>query len=110
MGSELVTLLEVVLPGRFGGIPTDYQLVEEEEGGLQKVSLLVSPRVGTLDEEAVVSTVLRSLGACPPGAKRTMAELWREGQTLRVVRREPYATGSAKILPLHILKGEEGPG
>jgi len=33
-----------------------------------------------------------------------MADLWREGRTLRVVRGEPFVTGAAKILPLHILK------
>jgi hypothetical protein len=33
-----------------------------------------------------------------------MADLWRDGQTLRVVRREPFITGAAKILPIHILK------
>ena len=30
-----------------------------------------------------------------------MAEIWRQGQTLRVVRKEPFSTGVAKILPLH---------
>jgi len=33
-----------------------------------------------------------------------MSEKWRQGQTLRVARREPYATASAKILPLHMLQ------
>ena len=31
-----------------------------------------------------------------------MADEWRQGDTLRVVRRAPYETGSAKILPLHV--------
>ncbi len=102
LGSELITLLEEVLPARFGGHPTDYQVLEEEEGGLPKVSLLVSPRVGPIDEEGVVATVLQGLRAFP-GAKKMMADRWQEGQTLRVIRREPYATGVGKILPLHIL-------
>jgi hypothetical protein len=34
-----------------------------------------------------------------------MAGIWAEGETLRVERREPYATSSAKILPLHVLDG-----
>lgn len=30
-----------------------------------------------------------------------------EGHTVRVIRREPYITGAAKILPLHILQRRE---
>ena len=40
MGSELLTLLEKILPGKFGGSVSDYQLVEEEAGGATRVSLL----------------------------------------------------------------------
>ncbi len=36
-------------------------------------------------------------------ASKMMADIWQEGRILRVVRREPHATGAAKILPLHIL-------
>jgi hypothetical protein len=31
-----------------------------------------------------------------------MAAIWRDGRTLRVVRREPYATRTGKILALHV--------
>jgi len=103
LGSELITLVEETLPGRFGGNPTDYQFVEEEEGGLPKISIVISPRVGTVDEGAVVEAVLGRLGSYP-GCKHMMTELWKDGETLRVIRREPLATGAAKILPLHILQ------
>ena len=105
LGSELVRLVEEVLPDRFGGRPTDYQLVEEDDGGLPKVSLVVSPRVGEIDQVQVVSTVLEVLGSSARGDKGAamMARYWRDAQTLRVVRREPYATTAAKILPLHVL-------
>ena len=102
IGTELLRLVEEVLPTRFGGHPTDYQLVEEEEDGLPKVNILVSPRVGGVIEESVVATVLKTLSTVPGGD--TMSELWRQTQTLQVVRREPYATASAKILPLHLLQ------
>ena len=36
---------------------------------------------------------------------RLMAEVWEQGETLRVVRREPSLTSAAKILPLHIANG-----
>jgi hypothetical protein len=102
LGTELLRLVEEVFPTRFGGHPTDYQLVEEEEEGLTKVNIIASPRVGRLSEEAIVNTVFQVLHSYPGGD--VMSELWREAQTLRLVRREPYRTISAKILPLHLLK------
>jgi hypothetical protein len=102
LGTELLRLIEEVLPKRFGGHPTDYQLAEEEEGGIPKVDIVVSPRVGVVDENAVVTAMLQALRAYPGGD--VMSERWEQGRTLRVVRREPYTTASAKILPLHILK------
>ena len=106
VGSELLRLVEEVLPDRFGGHPTDYQVVEEEEGGLSKVSLVVSPRVGEVDEAQVVSTALGVLGSAPGSnsGNTMMAGYWRDAQTLRVVRREPVATSVAKILPLHVIR------
>ncbi len=102
MGSDVIVLLDEVLPARFGGQPTDYQLVEEEVEGAPKVSVIISPAVGDVDNRAVIETVLNTLGA-GRGWKRIMADVWRDGDTLRVVRREPYATGAGKILPLHVL-------
>jgi hypothetical protein len=102
LGTELLRLVEEVLPARFGGSPTDYQLVEEDVDGLPKVSIVINPRLRELDERVVIDTVFKSLESCPGG--EIMAGKWRDGNTVRVLRREPYATASAKILPLHILK------
>ena len=105
VGSELLRLLEEVLPARFGGHPTDYQLVEDEEGGLPKVSLVVSPRVGDVDETRMIATALEVLASSPRGraGNHIMAGVWRDAQTLRVIRREPHANRAAKILPLHVV-------
>jgi hypothetical protein len=100
IGADVLKLVDEVLPSRFGGAATDYQFLEEEERGLPKVTLLVSPRVGPLDEEAVSEAVLRFLGSAP-GAGMDYADRWREGETLRVARREPVATGASKVLALH---------
>jgi hypothetical protein len=108
LGSDLIALVDEVLPARFGGAPTDYQLVEEEVDGLPKVSVVIRPRVGDVDDNEVVSTVLASLGSEP--RNRLMAEVWRDGDTLSVVRREPYVTPAAKILPLHILGDRSSAG
>jgi hypothetical protein len=103
-GVDLIRLVEEVLPAKFGGQPTDYQLVEKEEGRLPRVLIVVHPRVGPLREEDVVSTVLEALRSCPDG--EMMTDRWREGQTLRVERRPPYATPAAKTLPLHVLRDD----
>ena len=104
MGNELITLLEQVLPARFGGRATDYQLAEEEIDGLPQVRLLVSPRLGDIDQGAVAATVLEAL-ARGSGSNRMMSAVWRDSGTLAVVRQEPYATSAAKILPLHVVRG-----
>ena len=101
MGSMLHELLEERLPARFGGNVTDYQLVEEEDEGLPRVSIVVSPRIGPVDEEAVKQLLIDSVGFAD--WSRRMADQWRKAGTLRVERRQPYATSSSKILPLHVL-------
>ncbi|MDX1395985.1 MAG: hypothetical protein R3195_16505 [Gemmatimonadota bacterium] len=102
LGTELHRILEELLPSEFGGAPTDYQLAEEEDEGLTTIRLRVSPSIGDLDEEAVRETVLRELFATPGGG--LMVDQWRQGDTFRVERADPYVTSSAKILPLHINK------
>jgi hypothetical protein len=104
MRNELYALIEEVLPARYGGHGTDYQLVEEEEQGLTRVSIIVSPYIGEVDEQALIATVLQTLGRYFEGGDR-MANEWRRGETLRVVRREPFASGSRKILPLYVMPG-----
>ena len=69
LGSAAVALVEEVLPGRFGGSPTDYQLVEDERGGLTRISIRVSPGVGPVDDAAVVEAALAFLGS-PAGPSR----------------------------------------
>ncbi len=105
VGTELLRLVDEVLPQRFGGAATDYQLVEEEVGGLPKVSLVVSPSVGEIDEAQLVRIALETLGSARRGAD-VMAGFWGHAETLRVIRREPYATRGAKVLPLHVETGK----
>jgi hypothetical protein len=106
MGSELYRLVEETLPARFGGSATDYQLVEEQMNALPSVSVVVAPGVGPIDESALVEVILEALRSYPSGGP-SMTEQWRQGETLRVVRREPYVTGDRKILPLHLLRDHQ---
>ena len=100
-GADVVALLERTLPDRFGGAPTDYQLVEELDGALPSLSIVISPRVKEVDEQDVVEVVLSELARGGPGGQ-DVSRIWRGAETLRVVRREPYATRPAKILPVHV--------
>jgi len=98
-----IRLVEEVLPERFGGGPTDYQLVEDRSGPISQVLILVSPRVGPVDADAVREVALSALAAGGIGS-RFMADSWREARLPLVERREPYATSRPKILPLHVIE------
>jgi hypothetical protein len=101
LDSDVARILEETLPRRFGGGPTDYQLVEEEsDDGRPRLRLLVHPAVGALDDGAVVDAFVHAVGA-ESGSLRVMALQWRQGGLLRVERRPPQTTGSGKILHLH---------
>jgi hypothetical protein len=102
LGGELMRLVEDVLPARFGGSPTDYQFVEDEQNGLPRVRLFVSPRVGVVDDRAILEQALGGLGE-GPGYRQMMAGIWRDGVTLTVERSEPFHTATAKIPALHVL-------
>jgi hypothetical protein len=102
VGSELEQILESVLPGRFGGTPLDYQLMEEEdEAGLTRVVVLVSPRLSGIDEAAVVAAVLEGLHDASLGTAIGGGLLGAAG-ALRVRRAEPVVTARGKLLPLHL--------
>jgi hypothetical protein len=104
LDTDVVRVLEEVLPARFGGAPTDYQLVEEETAdGQPRLRLLVHPEVGSVDADLVVETLLSALGA-GSGAERVMELLWRDAALLRVERRAPLTTAAGKILHLHVCR------
>ena len=101
---DVVRVLEQVLPDRFGGGPTDYQLVEDEAAsGEPLVRLLVHPAVGPLEPARVAETFLAAIGT-GSGAQRIMGSVWRDAELLQVERRAPVTTASGKILHLHIAR------
>jgi hypothetical protein len=102
LGSDVIRLVEDVLPARFGGAASDYQLVEQEVDGIPRVTIVVSPRLGEVDGDQVVATTLRELGS-GPAYRAMMAAVLASAGTMSVVRREPYVTRAAKIPPLHLL-------
>jgi hypothetical protein len=105
IGSDFVRILEEVLPRKYGGAATDYQLLEEENsGGQTRLSLVISPTVGMLDEKAVIATVLGELGQAAPSGT-VAARLWAQTEALQIKRMHPLSVGS-KVMTLHLMKRE----
>src|SRR5207248_3965256 len=99
---DVIRVLEEVLPARFGGGRTDYQLIEEVEKGRSALRLLVHPEVGPLDPEAVADAFLRAIGG-GSGVERVMELEWRQAGLLRVERRPPLATAAGNILSAYLV-------
>jgi hypothetical protein len=98
--TDVVRVLEEVLPPRFGGGPMDYQLIEDHaDDGESRLRLLVHPSVGSVDPAAVSDAFVEAIGSESEG-KRHMAVQWRHAGFLRVEREAPHASGSGKILHL----------
>jgi hypothetical protein len=101
LSSDVIRILEETLPARFGGKPTDYQLIERESAqGEPRLELLVHPALGPVDDAAVADAFLDELGKGPRSSAR-MAHLWRDWGTLSVSRRPPVISPAGKILHLH---------
>lgn len=99
--ADLASIVEA-LPLKFGGGPLDYQAVEEESSkGITHLTLLVSPKVGKLDEKVVIQSVLEQL-ATNGGSSRMMARTWQEAGTLRVRREEPHPTKGGKVFSFQV--------
>ena len=100
LGTEVVRILEEILPREFGGRSVDYQLLErEDEEHLTHLDLLVSPAVGPVDEARVRECFLAELRR---GPNRGVG-LWERAAAIRVLRREPVPTPRGKVLPFHTL-------
>jgi hypothetical protein len=108
VNTALLRILEEVLPARFGGASTDYQLVEEErQGGLSQLVLIVSPHVGAVDEAIVRQTFLDELRH-DGWSGRLMAGTWERAGAVIVRRQDPVATKAGKILPFHLIRNHQG--
>lgn len=103
IGSEMVNILENVLPARFGGSPLDYQWQElEDEQGLTRLYLVIHPRLEIQNEQAVLETVHQALAQHP--STDSARAVWEQTKTLRIKRGEPIWTVHGKLLPLHLVR------
>jgi hypothetical protein len=96
IGSDMIRILEEVLPRRFGGSPLDYQLVEEEDArGFTRLSLRIDPRVDLEREDAVLEVVLDALRETSVAADMARAH-WASAGSFRVVREPATVTERGK--------------
>jgi hypothetical protein len=108
LDTDLIRVLEEMLPARFGGGPTDYQLIHDEgPEGQPRVRLLAHPALGPLDPETVAEAFIGAMSQ-GSGAEHVMGLAWREAGLFRVERRPPQTTAAGRILHLHA--SGRGPG
>lgn len=105
LGAELASLVDHFLPQRFGGAPTDYQFVHERRDGLNRVRMVISPRVGPLETEQIRNAVLKQISAASRGS-RMKSQIWASGDVLTVERGEPASTAAAKIPPVRFTSAD----
>ena len=102
LDADVIRVLEEEMPARFGGTPTDYQLVEEEaEDGQPRLRLLVHPGIGPLDTNNVANAFLTAIGSRSP-SEQLMERFWRDAGLFRVERQVPISTAAGKIMHLHV--------
>ena len=81
---------------------SSYQLQEvEDERGRPRLRLVVDPAVGSLDDRAVSLSFLDAIGKGST-TERIVGQAWQDWDAVQVVRERPAATGTGKILHLHI--------
>jgi hypothetical protein len=106
VGTDLVKILEEVLPSRLGGSPGDYQLVEREGSSQTELTLRVSPRAGVSSPEKARECFLTEIRSYHGGA--LAARTWQHAEAVEVLLAEPLATMTGKVHPLHLLGSGAG--
>jgi hypothetical protein len=105
IGSDLIPLVQRILPSEFGGDANDYQFMEEaDEKGYHKLYILISPDIGEINEERLKEVVFEGLtsGEYSHSFSRS---LWTQAETIQIKRINPIPTKRGKIYPLHIRQG-----
>ena len=103
IGSQMIRIMEEVLPARFGGSPLDYQLVEEEDdSGFTRLSIVVDPKIEIARERDVIESVLNALEQIADDKMPRI--MWSQAEKLRVKRINPILTDRGKMIPLRRLQ------
>lgn len=101
MAGDVLRILESLLPNRFGGVPSDYQLIEIEQGKQTAIELRVHPRLGVTSESDVRDYFMKELKRIWSGS--TTGRTWTQSGSFRVSMKAPIQTNGKKIHPLHLL-------
>lgn len=101
LSGDLLDIIERLLPERFGGVSTDYQLVEREGADQTEMELRAHPRLGLESEDAVRAFFIEKLKRIYGGS--TTERRFAHTDAFHVRFEEPYLTGGRKVLPLHLL-------
>ncbi len=105
MGGEILTLLEERLPAKFGGVPSDYQLVEREGTSQTELELRIHPRLKIASAEEVRVYFLEEIRGLWGGS--LTRRFWTRSESVRAVVAEPYMVGRGKVHALHLLGGRQ---
>lgn len=106
LGDDLLEILERRLPARFGGVPSDYQLVEREGTAQTEMELRVNPRLRPASEEEVKQFFLSQVKGLWGGT--LTQRMWVHSEAVRVIFAEPYSGLRGKVHPLHLLGVPQG--
>ena len=91
--ADVVRILDEILPRRFGGGPTSYQLVESTTDGGPSLAILIHPALGRLDEATVRDAFLDAVSGLSASGRLT-ALRWRGEGLPRIERRPPLTTAT----------------
>jgi DNA-binding transcriptional LysR family regulator len=93
---DVIRILDEILPARLGGVPGQYQLIEDEPpDGRPRVRLLVPPALGVVDPALTREIFLAAL-ASGSDTHRSMASTWREAGLVEVKPLSPFRSRSAR--------------
>ncbi len=103
VGSDMIHILEHILPSKFGGSLLDYQLVEEEnDAGFTKLILYVAPSIALKDEQEVLDVFLDAMKNSMPSVRLAQAE-FRSGDVVSIKRANPLVTERGKYFPIRTI-------
>jgi hypothetical protein len=105
MGGEVLSLLEESLPAKFGGVPSDYQLVEREGSHQTELELRIHPRLQLASADAVRAYFLDEIRTLWGGS--LTRRFWTRSESVRAVIAEPYMVRRGKVHALHLLGGRQ---
>jgi hypothetical protein len=101
-GADITRVVEHILPLNYGGDSTDYQIIEEEdEEGFTRLSIIISPEVGSIEENELLRIVLCNL------KNSFVPDILSQASTLCVKRTYPIPTEMGKILPFYVKRSDK---